>query len=134
MSKYETSQRQVMFEFFEEHPHEAFSARQLATVLKPNGISQSAVYRNLATLEQEGIVVRTLRAGSREALFRYTNSSHCANLLHLICTACGEVSHPSHSPTQTFLVDLFEGDGFVLDKAKTVLYGLCRQCSATACK
>ncbi len=129
MSEYTTNQRQLLLSFFEENPHQPFSALMLAQKLSSNGISQSAIYRNLMRLEKEGHLARVVRQGSREALFRYTKSSHCANTLHLICTNCGEVSHPSPSPAHTLLEQLQNLDGFMLDSTKTVLYGLCRQCT-----
>ena len=55
---YMTEQRKKLFEFFKSHPDMTISARDLAAQLVAEEhakISVSAVYRNLAMLEREGL-------------------------------------------------------------------------------
>ena len=56
---YMTEQRKKLFEFFQSHPDMTISARDLAAQLVAEEhakISVSAVYRNLAMLEREGLI------------------------------------------------------------------------------
>ena len=65
MARYATRQRRALQEYLSRHPDESLSARQIAEGLCGDGISVSAVYRNLAQMELEGEVRRTGKAGSR---------------------------------------------------------------------
>jgi len=58
MPKYETRQRRALLSFLSNHPDEQFSARQIASELEKDGISLSAVYRNLTDLEAESRICR----------------------------------------------------------------------------
>ena len=58
MPKYMTKQRKALLSFLSAHADEKLSARQIAQTLSGEGISISAVYRNLSALEQEGKIRR----------------------------------------------------------------------------
>ena len=62
MSSYSTQQRKALLAYLSRHPDELLSARQIADALADEKISLSAVYRNLAQLEAEEKVQRTLAA------------------------------------------------------------------------
>ena len=66
MSKYMTKQRKALLAFLSAHADEELTARQMEQALSEQGISISAVYRNLADLEKEGKVRRSSKSGSRE--------------------------------------------------------------------
>ena len=93
MPKYNTKQRNLLMDFLAAHPDEEFTAREIAGALSEQGISQSAVYRNLADLEEEGLLKRRTRPGGRENHFRYLGNTHCAEALHLSCKVCGRTIH-----------------------------------------
>lgn len=66
---YMTEQRKKLFEFFQSHPDMTISARDLAAQLVAEEhakISVSAVYRNLAMLEREGLILRSPGKNNRE--------------------------------------------------------------------
>lgn len=125
---YKTKQRDALVNYLEQHMHESLSAGEIAEALAAQDISRSAVYRNLSALEQEGKVRRSARNGSREATYRFAASEACRACLHLSCTKCGKTFH-MHTPSADALIRSVErSEGFAIDRAETVLYGVCSDC------
>lgn len=83
MAKYLTRQRKRLLEYLSEHTDEQISARQIAEDLAADQISISAVYRNISALEEEGLLKRSVREGTREVFYQYIASEACKDSLHL---------------------------------------------------
>ncbi len=130
MPTYLTRQRKLLYEYLCEHADETLSASQITEALGKSGVSQSAVYRNLSALEQEGKIRRSLKVGSTEACYRYMDAEPCRGHLHLSCVGCGRVVHMDNEEMQRLSDSLSKTDGFKLSCSQTVLYGLCSECSA----
>ncbi len=128
MAKYMTKQRRLLLDFLSAHTDETLSARQIAEALTDKGISTSAIYRNLVTLEQDGGLIRSVKPGSQEAYYRYTDDEHCRGHLHLSCLRCGKTVHLEETETDTLAHRLAKNEGFALDRSDTVLYGICAEC------
>ena len=75
--EYKTKQREILMQFFAENEDKAFSAEQISKSLAGVGISQSAVYRNLSSLEKDGKVRKIAKAGRREAYYQYVDLDDC---------------------------------------------------------
>ena len=125
---YKTKQREALLSYLAQHADEDLSAQQIAGALAAQDISRSAVYRNLATLEQEGALRRSTRAGSRETVYQYSGSEACRACLHLSCTKCGRTFHMNHLSAEDLIRDVDLAEGFAVDRAETVLYGVCSDC------
>ncbi len=132
MSKYMTKQREALLSFLAEHTDESFSARQIADELSSAGISVSAVYRNLAALEQNGELKRVVSGNGREVMYRYSGGEHCKSCLHLSCKICGVTSHMSAEGAKMLIKNLEESDGFGVDISDTIIYGICKKCRAAS--
>lgn len=128
MSKYMTKQRRSLLGYLSQHADETLSAKQIEEALSHEGISISAVYRNLSELEKEGKIRRVNQSGSREVYYQYTDSDHCRECLHLSCEKCGKTYHMNNAGAQMLIQNLARDDDFTIDKAHTVLYGICRDC------
>ena len=128
MAKYLTKQRKLMLDFLAEHTDETLSAGQIADALSGKEISTSAIYRNLAALEQEGRLKRSARPGSQEAYYRFTDDKECRGHLHLSCLRCGKTVHVEEAETDALTHQLAKSEGFALDREDTVLYGICADC------
>ena len=131
MAKYMTKQRRILLDYFSRHTHEALSAKQIADALGEDQISASAVYRNLAALEEDGLLKRVSKPGSHEAFFQYTDDSRCHEKLHLSCKRCGKMYHMNTSRAELLIRTIAEKEGFSVDRSETVLYGLCEACQRT---
>lgn len=128
MSKYLTRQRRTLLEYLSGRPDELLSAREIAGALADEAISLSAVYRNLADLEAEGAVRQSRKSGSREIYFQYLDAGECRERLHLSCTRCGKTFHMDAGEAEEIVETVARRDGFAIDKAETVLYGVCEEC------
>ncbi len=131
MAKYMTKQRKTLLDYFSRHTHEALSAKQIADALGEDQISASAVYRNLAALEEDGLLKRVSKPGSHEAFFQYTDDSECVEKLHLSCKRCGKMFHMNTSGAEQLIRTIAEKEGFSVDRSETVLYGICEACQKT---
>ena len=128
MAKYMTRQRKTLTDFLLLHADEDLSARQISLALSGDGISLSAVYRNLSELEEEGKVHRTSKGGSRDVFYRYTDANECRRHLHLSCSECGRTFHMPVEVTDRLISAVEQNTEFQIDRTGTVLYGLCKNC------
>lgn len=95
------------------------------------GLAQSSAYRNLAVLEQVG-VVRRIVTSDEHARFELdedlTGHHH-----HLVCGSCGRVEDFTVSTRlerslETALARVAEGSGFDVDHHRLDLVGTCQRC------
>lgn len=128
MAKYNTEQRKLLQNLFESHPHEMFSAGQISEMLNDKGISQSAVYRNLSMLEENGLLRRCSKQGSREILYQYTGKEQCRGHIHLSCKKCGKTVHMDSADSALIIDNAKNHENFLIDQLDTVLYGVCKGC------
>lgn len=128
MGTYRTKQRKILLDYFSRHSHEALSAKQIADALGEDQISVSAVYRNLAALDEDRQLKRISKAGSHEIFFQYTDLPACREKIHLSCKRCGKMFHMDASGAEQLVRTLAEKDGFSVDPTETVLYGICGAC------
>ena len=127
---YQTEQRELLHSFFEEHPHEPFTAKEIAARLGDR-ISLSAVYRNLSAMAEEGVLRCSVKSGSREKLYQFVNGETCRACIHLHCLSCGQMYHMNHRTATMVQNRLSQNDDFEVDNAKTVVYGTCKKCKAS---
>ena len=127
MPQYQTKQRRSLVDYLTRHPDEMLSAKRIAAELEPDGISLSAVYRNLASLETDGKIRRCNTGDGREVLYQYADADSCRDWLHMACMYCGRTYHLAKEVTD-LLMEQMSGSQFVLDKRSTVLYGACKDC------
>ncbi len=128
MPKYMTQQRRELLSFFENHIDEKLSAKEISDKLKDKNISVSAVYRNLAELEKNGMVRRLSKKGSREVFYQYIDEHKCRECLHLSCEKCGKTFHMNIDGANALVKSVENNDDFAIDKANTILYGICKNC------
>jgi Fe2+ or Zn2+ uptake regulation protein len=128
MTKYATRQRKALLQYLHSHADEQLTARQIGEALSGEEISASAVYRNLAALEQAGQVRRLSKSGAREIFFQYAGAEHCKDCLHLSCKKCGKTIHMDADEAERLIQSVAICDKFKIDKTDTVLYGVCGEC------
>ncbi len=127
MSRYATLQRKKLLEFLEKNPHSSFSARQIKDAIL--GVSMSAVYRNLAILEKDGLLQKVYVSNKKEITYQYVCSENCVDFLHLICEKCKKSSHFEKEFSELIVNKALEVSGFVVNRNKTFIYGVCQTCA-----
>ena len=128
MAKYLTRQRKQLLAYLSEHTDEQMTARHIADALAAENVSISAVYRNLSALEEDGLLKRSAREGTREVFYQYIDSEECKDSLHLSCRICGKSIHLGEPEAKQLIRSTLESTGFQIDKTETILYGVCADC------
>lgn len=96
------------------------------------GLAQSSTYRNLAVLEQAGVVQRIV-TGDDHARFELTEQLTGHHHHHLVCDGCGvvvDVALPDALEHELERVanDVATGSDFVLTEHRLDLVGRCTTC------
>lgn len=128
MSKYVTKQRKILKEYLCQHIDKELSAKEVAANLESEGISLSAVYRNLAEMQEEKSIVQCHKKGSREFYFRYVETEECKNSIHLTCKICSKTEHLSEAQSTNIISAVKENLNFLVDLTESVFYGICNDC------
>jgi len=124
--EYRTRQHEQLLDFFDEHPHDSFSAREI--IEEPSlDMGEATVYRLLSRMTRDGSLLRSAAEGGGS---RYTRNpqSACSGHLHLKCTRCSEVICADNSVLTGMSERLGDALGFSVDSERTTIYGLCGNC------
>lgn len=127
-SPYQTRQKQCILEFFRRHPDGSFSARDL---IKSGELSvgEATIYRTLTTLCKQGIIEKTLHAGSKGAYYQYVENGDEAVQCRVKCVDCGRIVG-LHCHCLDSVKSHFESEhGFSLLDEQPIFYGRCKHCS-----
>ena len=128
MPKYETRQRKELLSLLCSNADRPLALSDIKELLADKNISQSAIYRNLAELEKTGKVQRLTVGGDKKVYYRYTEAKGCEKHIHLSCFKCGKTFHMDISSTNNLVNDVLSKSDFTVDRANTVLYGVCSNC------
>ena len=125
-----TRPRVAVLETVDAHPH-ADTETIFSTVrVGLPDVSRQAVYDVLNALTSAGLVRRIQPSGS---VARY-ESRVGDNHHHVVCRSCGVIADidcaVGEAPCLTPSVDNGVLDGFVLDEAEVIYWGLCPDCSS----
>ncbi len=128
MSQYMTRQRRLLLEYLHAHADELLAAGQIVSALEAQGVSASAVYRNLAALTGNGTLQSVSKSGSKQSCYRLVDNAHCVRHLHLSCKKCGRTYHMDDAQSEAIIQSIAQQEEFTIDRKDTVLYGLCKGC------
>ena len=126
--KYNTKKRQILLDLLESRHDETLTAEEIVALLGEKGISRSAVYRNLSTLETEGVVKRVALPGDGRFGYRYLDCDECREHLHLECSKCGKTYHLDIPASSNLINSVLKESHFAVDSHSSVLYGVCEKC------
>ena len=107
-----------------DHP----SAENVYSALKPTmpELSLGTVYRNLALLEEMGLVQKVAHVND---VVRY--DACCHNHAHFVCTKCGSVHDFNEVDCNAITSTLNLPDGFTVSSLNLTIKGLCPNCKET---
>ena len=77
MQSYSTKQRKLLLSYLAAHADEELAADVISRDLSHEGVSVSAVYRNLAALEADGKIQKVTKSGTRRAFYRFSDAAEC---------------------------------------------------------
>lgn len=99
-----------------------------------DAVPQSSAYRNLAVLEQAGVVLRVAGSGTGDHARYELAEDLTGHHHHLVCTRCGSVTDVAvperlERAVETALDEIVAGTGFRLEGHRLDLVGLCAECA-----
>jgi len=128
---YRTRQRELILERLRTAGDRHITAEELAEELRGEGVGRSTVYRTLERLVEQG-EVRRFRPGDGGACYQFNDSTgSCREHHHLKCIKCGRLFHTECELLDELSEHVYSHHGFLLDRSRTVLYGLCADCQKT---
>tara|TARA_B100000700_G_scaffold75240_1_gene84165 strand:+ start:883 stop:1332 length:450 start_codon:yes stop_codon:yes gene_type:complete len=95
-------------------------------------LAQSSVYRNLAVLEQAGLVAKII---TNDEHAHYELAEHILDHHHhIICSPCGEIldfqlTEKIEKALENSLKEIADDYGFSIDRHRLDLLGTCGECS-----
>lgn len=129
MSKYQTEQRKKLITLFENSPHQTLSAQDIAATLCDQGISVSAIYRNLSEMVEDGILCKVSEKNRSGSLYQYMDPHHCAGIIHFKCDSCDATYHLDRHISQMIMNIAQDNFSFETNGTAAFLYGKCSKCS-----
>lgn len=135
-SKYRTKQREILLAYLKSVSGHHVTANDMCSYLKTQGasIGQSTVYRQLESLVDEGLINKYIIDANSPACFEYVDHDNCCDegiCFHCKCEKCGKLIHLKCDEMSDIVGHLNGEHHFKLDPKRTVLYGLCEQCSVS---
>ena len=127
---YKTKQREFLLQHFKRNIHRSYSAQELAQELKVDHISLSAIYRNLTSMCEEGLLCKVLKNNNTTAYYQFAHKDECLGIIHLKCTTCEETYHLDKKLSRLIMNMSSDQHSFTLDPASIFLYGSCKHCTA----
>ncbi len=129
MSKYQTEQRQKLLDLFKNSGHQSFSASDILNKFGNDDISISAIYRNLKTMENEGLICKVVDNKRPESLYHYINPKSCLGVIHLKCENCENTYHLNRHISDMIMNMAKDDLKFTVSNTSAFLYGKCDNCS-----
>jgi Fur family ferric uptake transcriptional regulator len=121
-----TRQRDIVLDCFLSSDHHMSTEDLYLKVRAKNPtIGFATVYRTLKLFAEAGIA-REIHFGDGQT--RYEHVAEGEHHDHLICTRCGAVTEFENETIERLQAEVAEQFGFVVEKHKLELYGICPKC------
>ncbi len=130
--RYNTKQQELIMSCLKKDSDAHMTAEMILIYLREQGenIGLATVYRTLDKLVANGIIMKYTVPNGLAACYKYaSDTTHCHDHYHLICTECGKMIHLECKHLDSLAEHILNEHGFDLDNFKTVFYGKCKQCS-----
>lgn len=128
--EYRTRQRELILDCLRENRERHLNIAEITEILREKGerVGQTTVYRTLERLADEGIAHKYSVAGENLGAC-YQFADDCRGCYHLVCSKCGKLIHIECGFMDELAGHIYTEHRFTLDPFKTVLYGVCGECS-----
>ncbi len=127
---YQTKQKKQLIEYFKENTHKQLSMNEIISDLCPDGTGKSTIYRLISKLTLNGTLIKMQGEDAKSVLYQYAGEEcECSSHFHLKCSQCGILIHLDCDHIANISKHIFDEHNFNIDMRKTVMYGLCGNCS-----
>lgn len=121
-----TKPRVAVLTAVHEHPHADTDSIIGAARRELGELSHQAVYDVLKALTAAGLLRRIQPAGSVARYEARINDNHH----HVVCRSCGVIADVDCAVGETPCLTASDDNGFAIEEAEVVYWGLCPSCSA----
>lgn len=130
-SKYNTKQRERILKYLKENKDSNITADEIINYFKSTNdkIGKATVYRYLNNLVKENIVKKYMVENRNCSCYQYIEEQNCDSHYHLKCEKCNKIIHLECDEFKGVENHIAKEHDFELDSVKTVLYGICKECS-----
>ncbi len=127
---YNTKQLDAILSVLKESKGAHVTADEIYMILlnQGNRVGKTTVYRHLEKMTNDGTLRRFTLGDNTSACYQLADT-HCAEHHHLRCSVCGTLIHMECDYLDCLADHLLKNHDFILDKGKTVIYGICSQCA-----
>lgn len=128
--EYRTRQRAAVMKILDENRDRHLSAEDIRALLEGSGcaVGRATIYRCLDRLVEAGQVTRCLGGEGECACYQLAGAA-CSRHYHFKCLHCGQLLHVDCGQLDAIEAHVHAEHGFVIDPARTVFYGICRDCA-----
>ena len=129
---YKTKQREAILNYLIMHKDSHVTVNSISDYLTAQGtpVGTTTIYRHLEKLFEQGFVRKYTVDATTCACFQYASQDKdCHEQFHLKCEKCGKLIHLECSKLDGLLSHICAEHGFSIDPFRTVIYGMCRECS-----
>lgn len=129
---YKTKVGEEILSFLEAKKDTAISVMDICTELEKNHpkTNITTVYRQLDKLvTAKKVIVHSAEDGKKKLYQYIAGKEKCLSHLHMQCTKCSSIIHLDCSESNGFTSHIEKEHSVMIDYSKTVLYGLCKECS-----
>ena len=129
--EYNTKRKRDMLAFLTGNHMKHYTLDELTQAMHEDGIDagKTTVYRFVEGLAEQGRVRKY--QNESEYYYQYIeDDSGCSGHLHLMCRECGALYHVDCALVGELISHIKHDHNFALDARRTVLVGVCGECSA----
>lgn len=130
--KYNTKQKQLILDYLVSNRDSLLSCDEISYALKTSGtpVGKATLYRFLDSLVLSGDVRKVVDSSKKSASYQMLDKDkNCHDHMHLKCTDCGKITHLGCEFMSSVGAHILEHHNFKIDNSRTLIYGLCSECS-----
>ena len=130
--KYNTKQKQLIHDYLRSNKDKLLSCDEISDALKCSGtpVGKATLYRFLDALVSSGDARKIVDEGKKSAAYQLLDKDmNCHSHMHLKCSSCGAITHLGCDFMNSVGQHILEHHNFRVDNSKTLIYGLCADCS-----
>lgn len=130
-NKYNTKQREIILNYLKENKDSNITADEILNFCSQSGnkIGKATVYRYLNDLVKQNIVKKYMVEDRNCSCYQYVEEKNCSEHYHLKCEKCNKIIHLECEEFKEIQHHIAKEHNFKLDSIKTILYGICKECS-----
>lgn len=127
---YKTKQRQIIEDCLKNNKNRHLTVEDIKRIIivQKMSVGRTTIYRTLEKLFEEGKARKYTANRGDSACYQYADDTCCQHF-HLKCASCGKIIHTECEKIPALYTHIFKEHKFKVDDTKTVIYGLCEDCS-----